>query len=171
MKKLILTLVAMLAVACTAQAQGTWKKESLEVDELLGQTTGTRYTYTDGALSFEFEDFAKLQFTLHSNEVFDTHTIRKLTNTFCGVDVKVGIYALDGTLYRKFTMWLDVADNGNSLTTRQAKPLFTPSGQAAKVKEIFSVLKHGNGYVRIVAPHFQAEKNFDLKIMPYNQQQ
>ena len=171
MKKLVLMLVAMLAVACTAQAQGTWKKESLEVDELLGQTTGTRYTYTDGALSFEFEDFAKLQFTLHSNEVFDTHTIRKLTNTFCGVDVKVGIYALDGTLYRHFYMWLDVTDNGTALTTRTGKAIMLPANQKAKVKEIFSVLKHGNGYVRIVAPHFQAEKNFDLKIMPYNQQQ
>ena len=165
MKKIALTLVAMLAVACTATAQGEWKKETVVVDELLDQTTGHHYVFTADSLSFEFDDFNKLQFTLRTPEVFDTHSQRTLINTYNGTEVKVGIYALDGKLYRKFTMWLDVTDNGNVLTTRQAKPLFTPSGQAAKVKEIFSVLKHGNGYVRIVAPQFQAA-NFDLKIMP-----
>ena len=67
MKKIALMLVAMLAVACTATAQGEWKKENVVVDELLDQTTGHHYVFTADSLSFEFEDFNKMFYATSKN--------------------------------------------------------------------------------------------------------
>jgi hypothetical protein len=86
--------------------------------------------------------------------------------------VLVGIYNNDGKMIEKFKLWLDKENNTRNqvLRTRNAGTMANPVGQKGKVKKIFKTLLSGSGYVRIVAERYHAA-DFDMKIIPYNQQQ
>ena len=83
-------------------------------------------------------------------------------------------HCIDKTIAKieKFKLWLDKESNTRNqvLRTRNAGTMANPVGQKGKVKKIFKTLLSGSGYVRIVAERYHPT-DFDMKIMPYNQQQ
>ena len=175
MKKIAFMLVAMLAVACTAQAQGTWKKTVTEADELKDEVASDVFVYNvDGMGQFVLWNWDEYQFRLISdNEQFNIDSgYSSITGGYAGLQVLVGIYNNDGKMIEKFKLWLDKESNTRNqvLRTRNAGTMANPVGQKGKVKKIFKTLLSGSGYVRIVAERYHAT-DFDMKIMPYNQQQ
>lgn len=175
MKKLVLMLVAMLAVACTAQAQGTWKKTVTEADELKDEVASDVFVYNvDGIGQFILWNWDEYQFRLVSDsEQFNIDAgYSSITGGYAGLQVLVGIYDSDGKMIEKFKLWLDKESNTRNqvLRTRNAGTMANPVGQKGKVKKIFKALLSGTGYVRIVAERYHAA-DFDLKIMPYSPQQ
>ena len=174
MKKIAFMLVAMLAVACTATAQGTWKKTVTEADELKDEVASDVFVYNvDGMGQFILWNWEEYQFRLVSdNEQFNIDSgYSSITGGYAGIQILVGIYDGDNNLIEKFKLWLDKESNTRNqvLRTRNAGTMANPVGQKGKVKKIFKTLLSGSGYVRIVAERYHAA-DFDLKIMPYSQQ-
>ena len=172
MKKIAFMLVAMLAVACTAQAQGTWKKTVTEADELKDEVASDVFVYNAyGIGQFILWNWDEYQFRLVSdNEQFNIDSgYSSITGGYAGIQILVGIYDDDNNLIEKFKMWLDKESNNRNqvVRTRNAGTMANPVGQKGKVKKIFKALLSGTGYVRIVAERFQTT-DFDMKIIPYS---
>jgi len=172
MKRIMtITIALMMAIATSAQEEGTWQRHESKTDELKGLSGKTYYTYTvPGVGGFMFYGFDTYLFCLLSDGVqFNIETgYSQFAGSYAGVTVLVGIYDDDGQLKEKFKMWLDRVDNmGNyAVKTRNAGGMSNPVGQKGKVKKILKALQSDGGYVRIVAERFQ-RTDFDLKIPPY----
>lgn len=168
-----ITIALLMAIATSAQEEGTWQKHESKADELKGSTGGTYYTYVvPGIGGFMIYGFDTYQYFLISDSgQFNIDAgYSQFAGSYAGVIVLVGIYDEEGQLKEKFKMWLDRVDNkGNCIVrTRDAGGMSNPVGQKGKVKKIFKALQSGGGYVRIIAERFQ-RTDFDLKIPPFKE--
>lgn len=168
MKRRIIILTAMVAMAINAVAQqGKWSVQQSEGDELKGIPPTTTYNYIqEGAGAFTFWGYDIQQFALFSlQSQFNT----KVSGEYIGMTILVGIYDNEGKMTDKFTMWLDKDTSRRGvIRTRNAKKMFTPVGQEKNIKKIFTAMKSGKGYVRIVAERYN-DTDFDIKIPPYKE--
>ena len=157
MKKL-LSIAIMLLMVITVSGQGTWNKIVVEPDELKGEKGGITYIYTqEGLGSFVVWDWDEYQFRLVSdNGIFNI-------NEGGWLKTLVGIYDASGKMVEKLNLWLSKEEgSGYSHARTVKKPI--PPGQKSKVKKIFTAIKEGNGYVRIIATRYD-KADFDIKIL------
>lgn len=172
MRKVILLLL-MLSAVLTLSAQGEWRKDIVEGDELKGTETSMVYVYTVPEMgSFVFWNWETYQFRLVSSSAqFNIESgYGRFIGSYSGINVHIGIYDDDDKLLEKFEMWLDKESNrGNQFVrTRDAGSMANPVGQKGKVKKIFKVLKGDKGYIRILTERFN-NTDFDIKIPPYKE--
>lgn len=165
MKK-VLSIISLMAVLLTANAQGLWQKHELEADELKGQKAETAYIYTNPDVgSFICWGFENYQIRLISEKAqFDiTAGYSSMTGSYAFVKVLVGIYDDNDKLLEKFEMGFDREDNK---ANHFIKATTSRIGHKKMMKKIFAALQSGSGYVRMVAPRYNTT-DFDLKITPY----
>ena len=166
MKK-VTFITIMLMAAMAVSAQGRWFSQEMKGDELKGTLDATVYNYiVDGIGSFVFWGYNVPQYALYSPLApFNTF----VSGQYIGMIVHVGIYDDNDNLLDKFDMWLD-KDRGQSgmIRTRNASRMFTPARQEKNMKKIFTAMKSGKGYIRIVAERYDSP-DFDIKVPPYNE--
>ncbi len=158
----------MLLTAIAVSAQGEWSVSKSEGDELKGIPPTTTYNYIqEGMGAFVFWGYDIPHYAIFSPSApFNI----KVSGEYVGMTVLVGIYDDNDQIVEKLTMWLDKDQSrAGVLKTRNAKKMFTPMGQEKNMKKIFSALKSGKGYVRIVAQRYN-NPDFDIKIYPYKEQ-
>ncbi len=160
MKKLLsIAFMLLMVLKVSAQEIGTWNRILVEPDELKGEKGGMTYIYTQtGAGSFVVWDWNDYQFRLVSdNGIFNI-------NNGGWLKTLVGFYDSNGKMIEKMNLWLSKEDgSGYSNARTVMKPI--PPGQKGKVKKIFTALKEGDGFVRIIAPRYD-KADFDIKILP-----
>lgn len=163
MKKL-LTIALITVFSIIASAQGIWEVSHRQADPMKGQDARDVYIYTaNGIGSVVVWDWNKADFRLITEKgMFRTWV--SSGSTF--VPVKVGFYDDNGNLEKMFTISLMPEDNHMKKYIATAD--FYYLGRK-NIKKIISRMKSGKGYVRMVAQLYN-DPDFDIKIIPYNQQ-
>lgn len=132
-----------------------------EADELKGTKGGKLCVYSyEGVGSFVVWDWYDPQIRIVSESgIFNI-------NSGGWLETLVGFYDNNGKMIDKFNLWLSREDGSGYSYARTVNKGLIPPGQKKKVNKIFKALHSGSGYVRIVAPRYDAI-DFDLKIPPY----
>lgn len=157
-------LFLMLAITCNAQG---WTKTTLEADELLGEKGGIAYSFCNEENTMKFicwEGNTESFRVISSTKLFDygSNLGANGHKIFLGL---IGFYDENDSLIEKIEKFcFELDDEGLS---NQAHPnRWTSMGGNNKknVRKMFDYLKNKKGYIRIVAPLYGTNSNFDLKI-------
>lgn len=163
MKK-ILTMIFLIVLCLTANAQGIWSTGMLEADELTGNDGGPYYRYeVEGDGGFVLWDWNKPEFKIFTSK--GSFDVWYYTNSgYRFTSITIGLYTLDGKLKSTLKQRL-AADQTCKEAWINKQDLDIP--RRNKIKKMLKALKTGDGYVRIISARKGAE-DFDIKIMPYN---
>ncbi len=163
MKK-ILTMIFLIVLCLTANAQGIWSTGMLEADELKGTVGGPFYRYeVKGDGGFVLWDWNKADFKIFTSK--GNFDVWYYTNSgYRFTSITIGLYTLDGKLKSKLDQRM-AADQTCKEAWINKQDLDIP--RRNKIKRMLKALKTGDGYVRIISARKGAE-DFDIKIMPYD---
>lgn len=158
MKRFLLFLVTLSPLVVSAQGQ--WSIQATEADELKGTKGGDVCIFTEtGIGSIVIWDWNDAQIRIISdNGIFNI-------NSGGWLETLVGFYDGKGNMTEKMKLWLCKEDGSGYSYARTVNKGMIPPGQKKKVNKIFKALRADDGYVRIVAPRYNAI-DFDLKITP-----
>lgn len=162
MKKYIIIAALFLSALC---ANAQWKVEQSPADELKGTKASTHYLYNADDCVFVYTEPSAMIMLSAKNHIFDAER----NGAYTGASITVGLYTSDDTLIEKIIMWLDnPSGEYRFLRTRNAGTMANPVGQKKKIKKIMEHLTTTDGYIRLLAPIFNAP-DIDVKI-PHIQQ-
>lgn len=156
MKKVIV-LIIMLATAVCSFAQVGWRTEVHHADELKGTEEYTAYIYTDSKGDY-------IVLWSNTDEDFRIVSNRHIFNYNSGgtkwFSSTVGLYDENGKLIEKVGIDFDAHNDDpriaeNSTTFRRDK-------KAAK--KIITFIRNEKGYVRIIAPLYRSNNDYDIEI-------
>lgn len=159
MKRLLLLLALIPALALA----GSWTKNYIEPDELLGEKVGYyKYAYETDGKAFVFRTDKPDQFYIVSDNVLDCQAYQ----TRVGIIVKVGLYDEGGTMLESFEMFLGALNNHYTVVgTFDCDFMSQPTGQQKKTRKIFKHLRGDGGYVRIICDSYSSGL-YDLRVPP-----
>lgn len=167
MKKLLTILLLFFMIGAYPQWVSTYHK----ADPLKGQDSYTSYMYIDDKVgAFVFWDCKEDQFRIsnYSSPFSLEFGWDRFTGKWCGATIKIGFYNENDSLEDKEMLWLEARkETYDQLETRQwNKPL----GQKKKVQKLLKWIEVEGNYVRILAPSFGGNKDFDLIIPTINKE-
>lgn len=159
-----LTTILLWLACMAASAQGSWITGINEADELKGIKGGPYYIYeVKGIGSFVVWDWKDPTFRINTTSgQFNVWYYTKTGDLF--VEVKMGLYTMDGKLTEKFEDRIQ-SDIHKTSAWLNKKWIYGWSQDKA-IKKMLRALKEGTGYVRIVCQQ-KGAPDFDLKVMPY----
>lgn len=173
MKKFIMALVCLMTMVMSVNAQvNGWKIGTTEADELLGTTEDTYYLYMDGdkgGVIFYKSEPKKLYLIAPDDAMFNTRDLGfrdfGRSGNVVGVFITYGMYNNNDKLVKKDKNCV-FEEIGREVANRIVSRKGTGMGMTMRNvgKELIEYMKNEKGYVRIVAPLFHTNRNFDIKV-------
>ena len=164
-----MVLVCLMTVTMSANAQNNWVVDFSEEDELLERKAEKYYLYYDGdkgGVIFYESSPKKLYLIAPDGSMFNTRIVFKdLGGDVSAVDVTYGMYNENGKLVKKDENCV-FEEVGREVANRVVSRKGGGIGHTYRNvgKELIEYLKNKKGYVRLVAPLFHNNRNFDIKV-------
>lgn len=154
MKKAILSISLFLS-SLLASAQ--WQVSKSEGDELLGTTPTTTIYYLKDHCCFSYiqnnDEFFQISTDIG---MFDYHPASYIFRSV------IGFYNENKTLINKYDDFLLITMPGKTQTAYSNKTAKLGGTQKKKIKRLIDFIRNEKGYVRIVAPIYGKNQQFDL---------
>jgi len=168
MKKVLLSIMMLMAAMTVGAQDGRWEKHAVEGDELKGIEPTTAYVYVqEGMGGFVFWHNDDSRFCIISPKVMFNTTV---SNGDTGTLALVGFYDNDGNMKEKINLWLTLDTNSGYhklfAIDWNNNPLI--KNHKKNIKKVLEAVKQGDGYVRILTGRYQTD-DFDLKIPPFKE--
>lgn len=157
----IIALITMLVTAVCSFAQVGWRTEVHHADELKGTEEYTAYIYTDSKGDYIViwsntdEDFR----IVSNGHIFNYNS--GATKWFSST---VGLYDENGKLLEKVGIDFDAHDDN----PRIAENSTAFRRQKKSANKIIKFIRNEKGYVRIIAPLYRSNNDYDIEIPCFN---
>ena len=161
MKKVLWLIVCLMTMVLSVNAQNKkWVSMSHDADELTETEAYTSLIYTDAKGSVVLWDNDNEKFRIAANGVFDSKVdtngwSMKKRSMFKAI---IGYYNVDDKLISKKKCYFEIGANHSQ--AHNIKYQFNRE----EGKYIISYLRNEKGYVRIIAPLYNTNETFDIKV-------
>lgn len=159
MKRILIVLFALLCSSNITKAQSGWHTTNFDADELKGQEAYAAYVYKDedgNSLTMwsNEDDYFRITSSSHIFNYVLTNNALKI------VHVTVGFYDKDNNLIEKITMTFWPNDDNPA----KAISSYLMPKDKKKGRKVMQYLKNEEGYIRLLAPLYRSNSDFDLRV-------